>query len=471
MLAGLILRVAGFSLYDIGYSDELMQYLEQANRLVTGHGIVPWESREGLRNALIPQLLVPAAALGHWLAPGTLLHVGLVRAWFLALTLIALPGAWKLGVLHSRAAGLVALTVVAVWWESVLFSEFMLSESLGAALMLGGAALLLDSRSSRRRLAIAGLLIGFAVLVRLQYAVFAGVLVIAALRLDWQRWGPVVLGGLCALALGALSDLAGGLVPFSWAVVTVKMNLGDGIAARFGTLPADAYLQMLVRHLFPFALPIGLGALFAGARYRPLLLAALANLLVHSLIAHKEYRFVWLTVLSLLVLAALASVRIAEYYAARRGSAGPLTLPAVLVICGAWAMASAWSSHVTGGAGAYRGGGAVAQMADSAARDPAICGVAVPFEYKSHVVTALLANPKPLALIPEGVMDGKASLPFGVVTSANALLLRRDAQVPAGYHRIACAEGRDFPCLFEREGQCRPDPRYSYQQMIARAGL
>ena len=240
VLAGLALRIAGFSLYDIGYSDELMQYLEQANRMVTGQGLVPWESREGLRNALIPQVLAPAVALGHHLAPGTLLHVALARGWFMVLTLIALPAAWRLGTLHSRAAGLAALTVAALWWESALFSQFMLSESLGAALMLAGAALLLDPAASRRALLGAGLLIGLAVLVRLQYAVFAAVLVPAALRLDRARWMPLIAGGAIAAVIGAASDLAAGLVPFSWALVTVKMNLGHGIAARFGTLPASA---------------------------------------------------------------------------------------------------------------------------------------------------------------------------------------------------------------------------------------
>src|SRR3546814_7635510 len=57
VLAGLVLRVREFSLFDIGYSDELMQYIEQANRIVTGHGMIPWESRVGLSNGIVPQRL------------------------------------------------------------------------------------------------------------------------------------------------------------------------------------------------------------------------------------------------------------------------------------------------------------------------------------------------------------------------------------------------------------------------------
>lgn len=467
VLAGLGLRIAQFNLTDIGYSDELMQYLEQANRLVTGAGLIPWESREGLRNALIPQLLAGPVWLGHTLAPGTLLHVGLARAAFLLLTLIALPAAWTLGALHSRGAGLVALAAVSLWWESALFSELLLSESLGAALILAAAALLLDPKAGRARLAGAGLLLGLAVLVRLQYAPAALVLTRAALRTERARWLPVLTGGAVALALGALSDLAGGTVPYGWALVTIRLNLGHGIAARFGTLPADAYLTMLNAHLAPASLAIGLAALFAPARLRPLLWAALANLLVHSLIGHKEYRFVWLTTACLLVLAATGTVRLVE----RLRGGRPAGLREAALVCLGWALLSAWSTHVTGGARTYRGGGAVARLADAASREPATCGIAFPFEYKSQLVPALLSTPRPLLLIPEGVLNGKAGLPTDLTRTANVLLLKRGAAVP-GYRLDRCEAGGDASlCLYRRAGTCAPAGAYDYQQTLLRIGM
>ncbi len=45
VLAGLVLRWRAFSPFDISHADELMQYLEQAKRIATGQGIVPWEYR------------------------------------------------------------------------------------------------------------------------------------------------------------------------------------------------------------------------------------------------------------------------------------------------------------------------------------------------------------------------------------------------------------------------------------------
>lgn len=472
MLAALALRVRGFSLYDIGYSDELLQYLEQGNRLVTGHGVVPWESRVGLRNGLIPQLLALPILIGHVMAPGTLLHVALARTTFLALTLLTLPAAWRIGMVHSRSAALVALAAAALWWESVLFSQFMLAESLGAALILLGAAPLLDQNASPRSLVAAGFLIGLAVLVRVQFAVFAGVLVLAALRLDRRRWIAVATGGLMAALLGALSDLAMEATPFGWVFVGLQMNLGQGMAARFGTLGPLAYLSMLDLHLWPIFAPVAIGAALSGARHRPLLLAALSNLLAHSLIAHKEYRFIWLTTLTLLLLAAVALVRLADRVARDRGQPQGVSLRGALALCYGIALLSAFSAWMTGGASTWRGGGAIPRLAGMASADDKVCGVAVAYEFKSHVVPTLLLRPVPLMLAPEGVLDGKSPLPPRLAAAANALVLNADTPVPAGYAKRACPPlAGDSPCLYIRPGSCVPDAEDSYQWAIERNGL
>lgn len=471
-LAALVLRLRQFSLFDIGYSDELLQYLEQANRLVTGHGVMPWETRAGLRNGLIPQVLAPPVWLGHVLAPGTLLHVALARATFLAFTLLALPAAWRIGALHSRSAALVTLCAAALWWESVLFSQFILAESLGTALMLLGAAPLLDKQASRRSLVAGGFLVALAVLVRMQYAVFAGVLVLAALRLDRQRWFPVAFGGLIAALLGALSDLVMGMTPFGWVLVGLRMNVGEGIAARFGTSGPFAYLGMLDLHLWPIFIPVLVGALFSGPRHRPLLLAALANLLAHSLIGHKEYRFVWLTTLTLLLLAAVALVRLADRLARDRGHSRGTDLRGALGLCCVVALLSGVSSWMTGGSSAWRGGGAIPRLAEMATTDGAVCGVAVAYEFKSHVVPALLPRPVPLMLAPEGVLNGMRPLSPRLAAAANALVLNANTPVPSAYVRRTCLPlAGDSPCLYIRPGSCAPDAGDSYQQAIARHGL
>ena len=152
VLAGLILRALAFAPFDISHADEIMQYLEQGKRLATGHGIVPWEYRYGARNELIPQLRALPYWLGAKLAPGTLAGMLSARWFYLALTLLALLAAWRLGALTSRTHALAALFVAAVWYENVLFSTLLLSEVLAAGLIALAAALLLADAPSRAAL-------------------------------------------------------------------------------------------------------------------------------------------------------------------------------------------------------------------------------------------------------------------------------------------------------------------------------
>ena len=92
-LAGALLRWHLFAPYDIGYPDEIMQYLEQARRLATGAGIVPWEYRYGARNGIVAQVLALPWWLGEQFAPGTHGPMLATRGWFVALNLAVLPAA------------------------------------------------------------------------------------------------------------------------------------------------------------------------------------------------------------------------------------------------------------------------------------------------------------------------------------------------------------------------------------------
>jgi len=470
------LRLYWFSIYDILHADELMQYLEQGNRLATGHGVAPWESRFGLRNQLIPQLLAGPLALGHWLAPGTLAAVWMARLFFAALTLLALPAAWRIGALTGRIHAFVAMFAVAVWWESVLYSDLLLSESFAAALLLCAAALMLDPATGRRGLVLAGLLMGLGVLVRLQFGAFALVLAAGALGSDRKRWVALLIGSAIAAAIGAASDLAAGLTPFSWVWTNVAMNIGEGRASRFGTAGPVAYLALLREHLWPIMALVFVSALLAGTRYRPLFYAALVNIAVHSAIAHKEYRFIWLSVLSLLVLAAIGTARLPGWLAERRGK--PLTPAGVAfgtaVLLAAWTGASAWSAHATGGIPFARVGGTMPRLANRAVADPRVCGIGIAFDNKAHLVPALLARPVPILLGPQSDRPEKPRQPqpTDFTAGANALILLTSPPGHPEYRKRACGDFLNARlCLYVRPGGCAPAPERTYQRMLEKNDL
>lgn len=470
VLAGLIARALAFAPFDISHADELMQYLEQGSRLATGHGIVPWEYRYGARNELIPQMLALPFWLGEKFAPGTLAGMLAARWFYLALTLLALPAAWQLGALTSRAHALAALFIAAVWYENVLFSTLLLSEVLGAALIAMAAALLLADAPSRAALRWAGLLLGLGVILRLQYAPFAAVLALARLRTDWRMWGQVLLGGLAALAIGAVSDLIAGQVPLRWIWVNLSYNMIQGRAARFGVAGPLEYVRLLLVHLGPAALLILTGAALSPARYRPLVLALIANVLFHSLIAHKEYRFIWVSTWSITVLAAIASVSLVQWLAARRGqSMTPWMLAALGLM---WLAASFAAERESGGARVLRGGAPIPLAASDAARDASTCGIALPDQWRAHVVPAMLPRDVPLYITPRGVIHQIDPVPAAIIASANVLVFSSRPKGAEAYAERSCRANSVFKaCVYVRPGPCSADPASTYQAAIEREDL
>jgi hypothetical protein len=253
-----------------------------------------------------------------------------------------------------------------------------------------------------------------------------------------------------------------GRAPYGWIAANYTYNIAEGRAARFGAEGPWWYLSQLMRHLGPgFPLVLGL-AVLSGPRYRPLLLAALANLLLHSLIAHKEYRFIWASEASLLLLAAIASARVAGDLLRQRSA-----LAAALLAMLFWLGLSLWAAFTSGGMASMRGGSAIPRLAIDAARDPAICGIAVADQLRAHVVPALLPRELPLLIAPK-----TGPLPADLIAGAKALILE---DRPAGAEAYRLRRCNPLPrgqvCLFIRPGPCRPAPPWSYQAALERETL
>jgi hypothetical protein len=203
-----------------------------------------------------------------------------------------------------------------------------------------------------------------------------------------------------------------------------------------------------------FAAPMMLSLIALPRRYWPLVAATFANVLVHSMIAHKEDRFVWLSTYLIVILSALAVLELVARWRQRRGRE-PVTLAVGLAVCLAWTVNSAWAEQRSGGVNAFRGGGTIAHEMFAAGQDPGICGVIVPEQWQRHAVSAFARRELPIYLAPRGVLDATAPLPSKLAEAANAMIADGPLVGADAYRSIECRQrGEVRACLFVRPGVC-----------------
>ncbi|MGY4475885.1 4-amino-4-deoxy-L-arabinose transferase [Bradyrhizobium sp. USDA 3364] len=459
LLLALVIRLAAAVWPNVMYPDEIFQYLEPAWRMLGHDGILTWEWREGIRGWFLPTLLAGPVALGDAIAPGgegAFLVPRLVTA---AASLSIVVSAWFFGARVSRTHAVVAAFAAAVWFEFALLAPHPLGEPLATALIVP-AALLLTDHPSQRRLAIGGALLAIAFVCRFQYAPAIAVLALGACWSRWRNFVPLVAGGLVALSFAAAIDLAHGVVPFAWLIGNIKENLVQDRATEFGVTPPSAYLVNFLI-VWSAAIVLPLAAIWRGWRYAPLLLAvALVNLVFHSLIAHKEYRFVFLSVVLFIIVAALGS---ADWVQSLR-SKGGWRRWALPIVMGGWALLSVALATASEGMRDYwtRGVGA-AELAAKLRNDPQMCGLAL-YNVRFQLLPGRerLVGPVPLYVLNPADPLAELVLPLLLQTSKpafNRILARPEAagDLPSDYSPQGCAHvGIADACIYARSGTCEP---------------
>jgi phosphatidylinositol glycan class B len=305
--------------------DEHFQILEPVSFLLgrTPAQALPWEFPAEIRPWLQPLLLYGIARLCRALG----VDDPFLWAWVFRL-LSALAG-WVAVVLMVRAAGLWfpdpyrrwAAALTALLWFLPFQHARTSSESWGGiAFFLGLGLWLLGERpgaAPRPMPAGTGLCIGvlwglsfhfryhmaIAILSVLAWAWFVG-------RRRWQSLAPVAVGLLVAAGAGLCIDRWGyghwTWTPWRYLVV----NLVEGASARFGTHPVWHYVtKVFLLGPPPLSLAFLVFPLIAFV-YRPwhlLTWTVVPFVVVHSLIGHKEIRFLWPLSLALPALVVLGA--------------------------------------------------------------------------------------------------------------------------------------------------------------------
>jgi hypothetical protein len=310
-LAALALR-AGLALAvtTVFQPDEIFQSLEPAHRLTYGYGVITWEWIVGMRSWVLPYFLSAIMRATAWMGAGS---SGYLFGVTLTLSLLSLTSIWFAYAWARRVSGVLAAWIAAlacafhftlIYFAPRAFSEVIAAHVLLPGLYLGSFA---EGKHEKRQLFLAGTLCGLAVCLRLQLAPAVLVAVLYFCYPRWrQRWLPVLGGVVLPVLLFGLVDKFTWSYPWQSFVLYFVMNVVKGRASTYGTDPWYAYAIDLVRLL-------GLWLLFVwhGARKNPFLTAIVLIIVVsHSVLAHKEIRFIYPVVPILLTLGSIGLVEI-----------------------------------------------------------------------------------------------------------------------------------------------------------------
>jgi phosphatidylinositol glycan class B len=325
------------------HPDENFQFLEQAHRIAFGYGIRPWEMTDGIRSMMLPYLAGKVFLFVNWVSGDRQLYIPVVRGLLALFSLLSVAAVYEMGLQKSRLHALFAGLVAATWFEFVFFSFRPLTEAMATVFLITALALAtrMDSHLSRRRLVAIGFCISMCLMLRIHLA--PGLLVVTfwVLRQEfWMRLRFLVLGGVVPLIVfGAADYLAWGYAFHSyWAAV--RVNILENKASQYGVQPIYWFLKRLVQ-LWAGAFPF-LVALIA-IRWRdsrPWIITALVLIAFHSLIAHKEDRFVFPAHACLVIVAALATADLLTVWLPKLGADPALRMKATLAAVALWCVSS-----------------------------------------------------------------------------------------------------------------------------------
>ena len=299
----LVVRLVVWHEFPVMYhADEIYQTVEQAHHLAFGTGITPWEFEQGARSWLLPVLLAGAMKVGALFDGSTESYLTAAKFLLALVSLIPVVCAYlwcrRLG--RSMSSAMLAALACGIWYELVFFSVSSLSEAIAAHLLVlafylgDGAFRTTDSNLHDRRgksVAFAtGSALGLAIAIRPH--LFPAALIVP-LFANRKMWTQILLGGAMVGVLAGLVDWAFWGTPFHSYLIYYQVNISNGVADSFGVFPWYSYFEWLVEN-WSWRLPIIALLTLVGARVKPqLLLAAAAIVLSHSLIGHKEFRFIY----------------------------------------------------------------------------------------------------------------------------------------------------------------------------------
>lgn len=439
----------------IFWPDEVFQTLEQAHRFAFGYGLIPWEFRLGARSWVFPGVLglywkalaavgVQSAAVLVPLAKSLVVVYTLVGAYF------AMKLGWRLG---GLVAAVLAGAFLAAFPPLLVFDSRCMTETVSAPTVLI-AAYLLTVNPNPRRLFGGGLLAALAVFFRYQNGLFViAFLVLLLAQKRGRSTLSLVAGGVAGAVVGAAVDWISWGKPFHSFWEYAKFNWIEGRSSNWGVEPFGYYLSAswTSTGLALAVVVIGLILALIHPVVRGLALVGLSFVLIHSVVPHKEFRFILPAIPLLLTCSAIGLAQALRPYKA--GAWGGVAIAGALVVLmgmRARGMTFGELGQFTGEARASR---AVWQNGDDANRlfwaageRSDLCGLIVEGVEWAGGYTYLHRR------VPQ-----LWGLNIGNFRAANYIVAPRGARLPNVYREV---EAIGAHALFRRDGGCAYDQAY-----------
>lgn len=465
--------IALFTVYH--HADEVWQYLEPAYGLITGDWIRTWDIRLGIRSWLIPLVMAGPVWLGHTLDPAGELHLVLPRLCMAFASLGTVWAGWSLGARISRSHAITAAFVAAIWVDFAYFASRTSSDTFSVLAILPGLALLVRFRDHgvRRDALFGGFLLGLGFITRFPLGPALAIPFLWAGGTQFRRaWPPLLLGAIGGVLCDALANLAMGETPLLWIYNNIFANVVADRSHDYGVEAPEWYLQVLVWQWQWIAVLLVPSALLGLKRYPMLGGTALAVIAIHSAIGHKEYRFILLAVLLVLLIAAIGSVDLARRIATWRGrnlSRGGVGLLLCLWLAASVQVAATEPFVINWGVGK-----APLRAMRTVRSQPGFCGLATYRIRDVPFVSRAVLNRKAQTLL----IDGRQAPWIAVQAQGRYNVAVAPAEhmreLPQAYRFVACMSPtkplfEQQYCVFRREGPCtEPAGDLDYNAVLER---
>jgi hypothetical protein len=307
-LAALIIRLAvGFTCNNTHRPDEIYQYLEQAHRLVFGYGFIPWEFRYGARSWLIPFFVAGPlflCKLVHCDQPS--IYIPAVKTALSLLSISLIFSTYFIGKsLVSEKAGWLSAIFCSFWYELVYFSFRPFTDIISAYFVVAAIAFFLY-KDRKAAPALFGFCNAMSLALRVQLLpVTIALLVLSVLRFHRRQFFQSMGAFAVIIVLAGFVDY---LTWGQWFISyynTVLFQWVYGVSNFWGKQEALYFFKTLLSTsagVLPLAFLLSI--FFFRNQFKLLIALVSLEVIVHSLIAHKDYRYVFMTIPFMLIIAA-----------------------------------------------------------------------------------------------------------------------------------------------------------------------